>query len=56
MPTFMAFVIAVLVGVLVDQALPATGDLPISRIVAMIAGFFAFYFAKRGIEAVRPDV
>jgi hypothetical protein len=55
MPTFMALVIAVLVGVIVDQSLPKTGDLPITRIVAMLAGFFAFYFAKRGLEAVRPD-
>jgi hypothetical protein len=52
----MAFVIAVLVGVIVDQSLPKTGDVPITRIVAMIAGFFTFYFAKRGLDALRPDV
>ncbi len=55
MASFMGLAVALVVGLIVHQSLPATGGVPLSKFVAVIAAFFAFYFAKRFFETIRPD-
>jgi hypothetical protein len=56
MPSFAAFVVATLVAHIVRGALPAPEGVPLPLLIAGVVWLVVFYFVRRWLTELRPDV
>jgi len=56
MPSFMAIMVASLMAYFVAGALPAPAGVPLPLMIAGVVWFIAFYFVRRWLHELRPDV
>jgi hypothetical protein len=56
MPSLTAFVVATLMAWIVRGALPAPEGMPLPLLIAGVVWLVAFYFVRRWLAELRPDV